>query len=63
MNRYYISTFSDRPFNSYHFQNVRSIDEEIFTPVTCGPGPQINLIPGAGFNFFIGLQYTNARFY
>jgi hypothetical protein len=29
---------------------------------TCGPGPQINLIPGAGHNFLIYIRYAHARF-
>jgi hypothetical protein len=39
---------------------VRSVDLTTFLTVA-PPGPQINLIPGAGLNFFIDIRYTHAR--
>jgi hypothetical protein len=34
MSRYYTLKFPDRPFKSYDFLKVRSIDVKIFLPVT-----------------------------
>jgi hypothetical protein len=51
---------SDRPCKSYDFKKCPV--HRCANLFTCGPGPQINLIPDAGLNFLIDMRYAHARF-
>jgi hypothetical protein len=51
--------FSIRPLKRY--DNVRSIDVNIFLPVS-PDRPQINLIPVVRLNFLLDIRNAHARF-